>query len=157
MIGHKVLRETAAVLFVAALGVGCGATPPAPADSEWIANARGVVNQLRSDVVAVAGFDRAREARIGLRDESQLYTLLVSYTDFGGCGHMVAAVGAEPPGLAPAVGLMRRACLHLRRADRLFTRAVAGSNPQLLTVATRQAVAALPLLDAVALRLARHS
>jgi hypothetical protein len=150
-----VLRETAVVLVVAAFAAGCGAGAPPPTDREWIANTRGVVEQLRGDVVAVAGYDRVAAARVGLRDESQLYGLLVSYTDFGGCRHMVAAVGVEPPGLASAVRSLQRACLHLQQADLLFTRSVAGHAPRLLVAATHQALAAVPSLDGAALELAR--
>jgi hypothetical protein len=150
-----VLRETAALLVVFA--VGCGASAPPLPDREWIANARGVVEQLRGDVVTVSAYDRLDTARAGLRDESQLYGLLVAYTDFGGCRHMVAAVGDEPPRLARAVALLRRACIHLQAADRLFTRAVAGRAPRLLASATRDAIAAVPLLDAAALELAHDA
>jgi hypothetical protein len=143
------------VLVVVA--VGCGASASPSPDREWIANARGVVKQLRSDVVAVSGYDRLETARAGLRDESQLYGLLVAYTDFGGCRHMVAAVGAEPPGFARAVRLLRRACLHLQRADDLFTRAVARRAPRLLAHATRETIGATPSLDAAALELSHRA
>lgn len=143
------------MLAVAALAAGCGAGAPRPVDREWIANARGVVEQLRTDVVAVSGYDRVGVARTGLRDESQLYGLLIAYTDFGGCRHMVAAIGVEPPGRARVVQSLRRACLHLRRADLLFTRAIAHRAPRLLAAATHQALAAVPSLDAAALELAR--
>jgi hypothetical protein len=147
--------ERAAVLAVIALAAGCGAGAAAPTGHEWIANARGVVGQLRTDVVAVSGYDRVGVARSGLRDDSQLYGLLVAYTDFGGCGHMVAAVGVEPPGSARAVQSLRRGCLHLHRADLLFTRAVARRAPRLLVAATREALAAVPFLDAAELELAQ--
>ena len=137
------------------LAAGCGSPSAPPSDRQWSANARGVVEQLRADVIAVSGFDRPGPARAGLRDESQLYGLLVSYSDFGGCRHMVAAVGVEPAGRARAVTLLDRACVHLQRADRLFTRAIARSAPPLLVAATRQAVAAVPVLDAAALELSR--
>ena len=74
------------LLVVAALAAGCGAQAPSSTDHQWAANARGVVDQLRADAVAVAGFDRLSAARQGLRNDSQLYGLLVSYTDFGGAG-----------------------------------------------------------------------
>jgi hypothetical protein len=152
-----VFHETAVVLAVAAfVAAGCGATAPPPTDREWIANARGVVQQLHGDVVAVSGYDRIAPARAGLRDESQLYGLLVAYTDFGGCRHMVAAVGVEPPSLARVVRSLQRACLHLQRADLLFTRAVAHRAPRLLARATNEALAAVPSLDAAALELAGH-
>src|SRR6267143_5764316 len=146
MIVHEVLRETAAAVVVAALVAGCAAhrSPTQEASTrEWVANARGVVEQLRGDIVMVSGFDELGAARRGLHDDSQLYGLLVAYTDFGGCQHMAAAVGVEPPGRAPVVRLLRRACTHLQRADRLFTRAVARSAPRLLVRATREAVAAV--------------
>jgi hypothetical protein len=157
MIIGSVLRESVAVVVVAAVVAGCGTQPPPPTDHQWIANAKGVVEQLRRDIVAVSGYDRVDSARAGLRDQSQLYGLLVSYTDFGGCRHMVAAVGVEPDGLAPAVVHLQRACVRLQDADRLFTRAVAGDAPRLLSRATRQALAAVPSLDAAALALARRT
>ncbi len=142
------------MLAVAVLAAGCGAAAPPPTDREWIANARGVVEQLRADVVAVSGYDRVGAARVGLRNESQLYGLLVAYTDFGGCRHMVAAVGIEPPSLAGVVHSMQRACVHLQRADLLFTHAVARRAPPLLVTATREALAAVSSIDAAALALA---
>ena len=151
------LRKAAAVLVAFTAGCGAGASPTPTPDREWIANARGVVEQLRSDVVAVSGYDRLATARTGLRDESQLYGLLVAYTDFGGCRHMVAAVGVEPPGRARVVRLLYRACVHLQRADGLFTRSVAHRAPALLATATRAAIAAVPALDAAALELARRA
>ena len=149
------LPETAVALALAALvASGCGASAPPPTDREWVANARGVVQQLHGDVVAVSGYDGIASARAGLRDESQLYGLLVAYTDFGGCRHMVAAVGVEPPGLAVVVRSLQRACVHLQRADMLFTRAVAHHAPRLLARATNEALAAVPSLDGAALELA---
>jgi hypothetical protein len=137
--------------------VACGATTPPPADRQWTANARGVIDQLRGDVVAVSGFDRLGSARQGLSRESQLYGLVVAYTDIGGCRHMVAAVGAEPANRARAVELLGRACRRLQAAGRLFAQAVARDAPRLLVGATRRAVAAVPLLDAAALELARRA
>jgi hypothetical protein len=157
MIVDKVLAKTAAIVVVALLAAGCGrASSRAESSSrEWVANARGVVDQLRGEIVSVSGFDEVVAARKGLRDDSQLYGLLVAYTDFGGCRHMAAATGVEPPGRARVVVLLDRACAHLERADALFTRAVAHMAPRLLVGATHQAVAAVPLLDAAALELAR--
>ena len=160
MIVSVVFRETAAVVLVAVLVAGCGAhtpTPPAQSSREWVANVRGVLDQLRGEIVAVSGFDTVAAARRGLRDDSQLYGLLVAYTDFGGCLHMAAAVGVEPPGRARVVQLLHRACMYLRRADRFFTRAVARTAPRLLVLATREAVAAVPALDAAGLELVRRA
>jgi hypothetical protein len=160
MIVIKELRETVAVLVAAVVvagGTGCGAKESPPTDREWVANALGVVDQLRGDVIAVSGFDRVGTARVGLRDESQLYGLLVPYTDFGACRHMVAVVGVGPPDLARVVHFLRRACNHLHDADRLFARAVKDTVPHLLVGATRAALEAVPLLNAAALELARRA
>jgi hypothetical protein len=154
MIVGRVLREPTAAVLVAVLAA-CGGTAPSPPDREWISNARGVVEQLRGDVVSVSGYDRLGAARAGLRDESQLYGLLVAYSDFGGCRHMVAAVGVAPPRLAGVVRSLRAACLHLQRAARLFTRAVAQHAAPLLVNATPEAEAAVPSLNAAALELGR--
>jgi hypothetical protein len=153
MIEIRVLRETTAVVIVA-MSTACGGTAPPRGDLEWTANARGVVEQLREEVVAVSGYDRLAAASTGLRDESQLYALLVAYTDFGGCRHMVTEVGVEPRRLADVVRSLRGACLHLQRADRLFTRAVAQRAPRFLVDATHEALAAVPSLNAAALELA---
>jgi hypothetical protein len=154
MILGRVLRQTTAVVFVAVLAA-CGGTAPSQTDREWISNARGVVEQLREEVGSVSGYDQLGAARTGLHDESQLYGLLVAYSDFAGCRHMVAALGVAPPRLAGVVRSLRAACLHLQRAGRLFTRAVAQHAPPLLVDATPEAQAAVPSLYAAALELGR--
>jgi hypothetical protein len=151
----EMARWIVAATAVAVLAAGCGGHGQTQSDREWMANARGVVEQLRGDVLSVSGFDELATARRGLSDDSELYGLLVSYTDFGGCLHMVAAVGAEPPGRARVVELLHRACLHLQRADRLFTSAVERKEPHLLVTATREALSAVPVLDDAALELAK--
>jgi hypothetical protein len=150
-----VLRKTAAALVVFAL-VACGSPAASPRDREWVANARGVADQLRVDVVAVSGLDRPRAARRALHDDSQLYGLLVSYTDFGGCRHMVAALGAEPERYRAAQSLLERACRDLETADALFMRAVVREDPALLVRATSAAVRALSPLDSARLALRRR-
>jgi hypothetical protein len=57
--------------------------------------------------------------------------------------------------LSGVVRSLRRVCVHLQRADGLFTRAVARHAPRLLAAATREALVAVPSLDAAALELAR--
>ena len=146
------LRKTVAVVFALVL-TGCGSRPPAAADRQWRANARGVAQQLRQDVVAVSSFDRGPLARAGLRNDSQLYGLLVSHTDFGGCAHMVAALGDAPPSLEPARRLLATGCARLRVADGFFTRAVARDEPQLLVRATLAAQQALAPLERAELAL----
>ena len=149
---RAVLPKTVVALAGLAL-TGCGSQAAAPPDREWTSNARGVVQQLHQDVVAVAGLDRVRVARAALRDDSQLYGLLVAYTDFGGCSHMVAALGVEPERFRNAHRQLARACADLRAADGLFTRAVARNDPRLLVRATRLAVRSLSPLDRAALAL----
>ncbi len=74
--------------------VGCGApgrtSRRRPADREWVANAAGVIDQLndRCRRRRARGPDLAT-ARRSLRDLSDLFGLLVAYTDFGGCNKMV--------------------------------------------------------------------
>ena len=152
---RAVLRKAVATVLVACSVTGCGSHAAAPVDREWIANARGVVTQLRQDVVAVGGLDRAAAARRALHDDSQLYGLLVSYTDFGGCRHMVAALGTEPSQRAAAVRQLDRACSSLDTADALFTRAIARNDPLLLVRATTVALRSLTALDRAQLALHR--
>ena len=89
----------------------------------------------------------AAEAGRTLTDESRLYAALVVYTDFGGCRHMVAALGTTPARFR-RVGLeLDRACANLQRSSALFTEAVAGENARTLAAASRVARrAAGPLL-----------
>jgi uncharacterized lipoprotein NlpE involved in copper resistance len=154
MMVHTVLRKTAAALLVLALA-GCGSRATAPSDREWTANARGVAQQLHGDVVAVSGLDRVHAARRALHDDSQMYGLLVSYTDFGGCRHMVAALGVEPARFHAAQQLLAHACVDLQTADALFTRAVRRDDSALLVRATAAAVRALSSLDRAQLALQR--
>jgi hypothetical protein len=149
-----VLRKPAAAIVVLALA-GCGSRAAAPTDREWTANARGVAQQLRGDIVSVSGLDRVRPARVALHDDSQLYGLLVAYTDFGGCRHMVAALGVEPARFRAAQQLLAHACVDLQAADVLFMRAVARNEPALLVRATTAAVRALSSLDRAQLALPR--
>lgn len=138
-------KPVAAVVFLAL--AGCGSRATSPPDREWQANARGVAQQLRQDVDAIAALDRVPAARRALHDDSQLYGLLVSYTDFGGCAHMIAALGAEPPHFGAARRQLALACRRLRTADMFFTRAVARNDPRLLVRATTAAERALAPLE----------
>jgi hypothetical protein len=129
---------------------GCGARAhqggARQADREWVDNTSGVIDQLQRDLVlGSAAGDSLAAARKALR--SGLYTLLVAYTDFGGCRHMVAALGRAPARLR-SVGLqLDRACASLQRSSALFTEAVADHDPRTLTAAVRFAQRATqPLL-----------
>ena len=157
-----VRRATATgVALAAAVLVGCGGARPlhvsaATADREWVANAAGVIDQLNTDVAAVApaGADLAT-ARHSLRDLSDLYGLLVAYTDFGGCNKMVGGTGNAPPGFARVVMELARACSGFERGAALFTRAASGSgDARALIAASKQVKAAAALLYRATLALA---
>ncbi len=122
---------------------------------EWTANASGVIEQLRGDVVAAFDGDAIRSARAALRDESRLYGLLVAYSDLGGCRHMTRALGAAPPARRAAASTLLAACANLQRASRLFTRAASHDDAPALVAAARAARAAQPLLARAELDL-RH-
>jgi hypothetical protein len=134
----------AALLVVATTACGGTATvAPAPPSSEWRANAVQVVQQLRVDIAAagVAGSTRTA-ARHALADTSDLYALLVAYSDLGGCRAMVNAASAP----ARVVAALEPACGHLQRASALFARAAQGSDPGALVRATRETGLAQPQL-----------
>ena len=109
--------------------VGCGGghepQPTAVSSRQWRANAAVIVRQLQGDIAAtqVSG-ETVEAARAALHDESSLYGLLVSYSDFAGCREMVMAAGPVPPPEARADRLLVSSCRHLERASTLFTRAV---------------------------------
>jgi hypothetical protein len=146
------LGATAAAVVLAACG-GEAAPPPRSAASEWTANAAGVIDQLRADTVGASDGDNISSARAVLLDESRLYGLLVAYNDFGGCRHMVAAVGQPPPGFRTVDATLARACTSLQRAAALFTRAASSSDAPALVAASRAVDAAVPLLARAELEL----
>ena len=135
--------------------VGCGAGQERAPASEWPTGAAVVIEQLRGDVLAVVGADRIPAARIALRDESQLYSLLIAFSDVAGCRHMVASLGVRPAWFATTNRLLDNACAPLRRAAALFTSATTRSDPRALVAAARQASSALATLDRARLALAR--
>jgi hypothetical protein len=114
-----------------------------------------VIEQLRGDILAVVGADRIPAARIALTDESQLYSLLIAFSDVAGCRHMVASLGVRPARFVTANRLLDNACAPLRRAAALFTSATTRSDPRALVAAVRQASSALATLDRARLALAR--
>ncbi len=148
----SLLGAAAAAAALAACGSGPPRTPRSAA-SEWTANAAGVLDQLRADTVAASDGDTIPSARAALRDESRLYGLLVAYSDFGGCNHMTAALGAPPPGLDSIRATLGRACADLQRASALFTRAASKSDAPSLVAAARAVRAATPLLEHAELEL----
>jgi len=151
-----------AVLLAAVLALSaCGGTvaPPrtAPdAKRQWNANIAVVIGQLRNDVAQTQVIGPTiGAARAALQNESDLYALLVAYSDLAGCRHIVASAGAAPPGAAGIDRPLGEACGHLERAASLFTQAATHRDGRPLAVATREARQALPALVRAAAALAR--
>lgn len=147
--------RTFAVCVAALALVGCG-DARAPRDHvsgrEWRSNTSIVVHQLQADIAEtqITGGTPAA-ARASLRDDSSLYGLLVSYSDFAGCREMVASTGPTPPGASRIVRSLVEGCRHLERASTLFTAAVRNDDGASLLAARREAGRALPrLVDAAA-------
>jgi hypothetical protein len=110
---------------------------------DWRANARQVVQQLRVDIATAAvGGTTTADAAKALRDTSDLYALLVAYSDLGGCRQMVSSAG--PP--ARVARVLVPACRHLERASELFARATQRSEPGTLVRAAHEIGLAQPAL-----------
>jgi hypothetical protein len=144
-------RAGLAALALTAVLASCGGTAAKPLtgahDREWAANLEGVIDQFQRDLeLAAGGGATVAAARRALRDESHLYTILVAYTDFGGCAHMVAAAGDAPPRFAGLRRTLGSACALLQQAAALFTRATTANDPGALVDAGRRTLRALPLL-----------
>jgi hypothetical protein len=134
---------------VVALGAcgGAGRAPPPGADA-WAGNAAILVGQLRRDLLlATSGGSTPAAARRALGSPSRLYTILIAYTDFGGCGTMLRNVGAPARGLGRVGVTLAAACRILEHAAALFTRAVTRRDPDALVAAGRSAQQAEPLLE----------
>ncbi|HST19318.1 MAG TPA: hypothetical protein VLK36_16880 [Gaiellaceae bacterium] len=150
----------AGATLVAAALAGCGGAAgthlsKAAADREWVANTSGVIDQLNEDVSAVASAGRGlQSARRALHDESDLFALLVAYTDFGGCNKMVAAAGEAPPRFTRVESALELACRHFSDAAELFTRAASATDAQALLRASRQVRLAAAALYRASLRFA---
>jgi hypothetical protein len=151
--------SVAGATLVAAALAGCGAADThvlrAAADREWVANTLGVIDQLNEDVSAVTPAGRGlQSARRALHDESDLFALLVAYTDFGGCNKMVAASGEAPPRFVRVASALQLACRHFSNAAALFTRAASATDAQALLEASRQVRLASAALYRASLRFA---
>jgi len=141
-----------AVLAAVVVAAGCGrGVEPSPSpralQREWKANVAVVIQQLRSDVDAtqVAGATSA-SAQAALRNESDVYALLVAYTDLGGCHRMVVAAGTPTPVTRRVDRLLASACDHTERASTFFTRAVRTGSGEALLAGAREARRSLPAL-----------
>ena len=102
-------------------------------------------------VIGAAGVDPRR----ALREDASLYTALVVFTDFGGCRHMVGALGTVPARFAAAKAQLDRACDSLQLSSTLFTRAVRDSSVGTMGDALDTAQRALAPLDRAQLALRR--
>ena len=144
----------AATCLTALAGCGSAAkTEPdtAATDREWAANANGVIGTLQRDLdLSTSGGATVAAARRALHDGSTIYTILVAYTDFGGCNHMIASTGPPPSRFAKADAELRMACARFERAAGLFDRATKSSNAYRLLEATRTALSASPPLQRAA-------
>jgi hypothetical protein len=149
----------AAVIVLTACG-GTAKTSGTQAVSlrEWATNVAIVIHQLRSDIAAtqVAGATPA-SAREALRNESDVYALLVAYTDLAGCHSMVVAAGASTPVTRHVDRLLASACVHAERASTFFTRAIRSRSGSVLLAGAREARRALPALVRAAVALDRVS
>ncbi len=142
------LAVLAAVVVVAGCG---GSAEPSPSPQvllrEWKANVAVVIQQLRADVdvTQVVGATSA-SARSAIRNESDVYALLVAYTDLGGCHRMVVAAGRSTPATERVDRLLASACGHAERASTFFTRAVRTGSGDDLLAGAREARRSLPAL-----------
>jgi hypothetical protein len=149
-----------AVLAAAVTLSACGGTGESPPTAvqlhQWVSNVAIVIRQLRSDVAAtqVAGATAA-SARAALGDQSDVYALLVAYTDLAGCHSMVLAAGTATPATRRVDRLLASSCGHAERASALFTRAIRARSGAALLAAASEARLALPALVRAAAALDR--
>ena len=142
------MRARLLVAVVALVCAACGSGQATTAKTtsatrEWRANARGALIQLKQDVDATGvGGTTRRDAARALANTSDLFGLLIAYSDLGGCRAMIAATAAPPPIAAQ----IARPCAHLQRAAALFTRATVHTDAGALVRAGREARRAEPEL-----------
>jgi hypothetical protein len=138
-------------------GCGTAATPRAEPVPErvWIVNAGAMIDQLRGDVVRTSATGTTTSsARRALVNDSDMFALLLAYIDSGHCRRMLVGLGPPAPRLAGVAATITRACRHLERASMLFTHSVAARDPEALLAASRQALAASPILYTAGFQLA---
>jgi len=149
---RRLVALGAAVVLLAGCGSSAGGRQ---GDRQWVANASGVIDQLRLDEnLSSAGDVNLASARRALHDDSDLYALVLAYSDFGGCRSMVDNVGTTKHRFRRVVTTLEQACIRLQRAATLFTRSAAENDPRALLAASLEAQRALPLLDRARLELA---
>jgi hypothetical protein len=104
-----------------------------------------VIGILERDVgLTAAGGGTLAGAGSALRDGSSLYTMVVAYSDFGGCNHMLASAGRAPAVYVQTERALLSACSVLERASTLFTEATKTKSASTLLAATRLASSAVP-------------
>jgi hypothetical protein len=142
-----------APILAAALVAGCGGShTPTPAarsslERDWLANARQLVATLEADVLLSAdGGANVATARRALSNSSDLYAMVIAYTDFAGCGRVLGSFGRPAPAAEAARAALDAACVRLERAAALFHQAMSGNDVKTLLAATRASLAAEPLL-----------
>ena len=110
-----------------------------------------MIGILQRDLdLSTSGGATVAAARHALHDTSTIYTILVAYTDFGGCDHMIASTGTPPPRFAKTDAALRTACARFERAAGLFDRATKSSNARRLLEATLTALKGSPALQEAA-------
>jgi hypothetical protein len=140
-------RRVACLAALAVAAAGCGGQTGTTSQStaQWRANAMGALSQLRHDVSLTSiGSGSLGDANRALHDDSDLYALLVVYTDLGGCSHIMSELGAP----ARIGRILARACPGLERAAASFSFATQSGDAAALLRAARQAHRAEPLLVA---------
>ena len=150
------LAVLAALAALAATGCGASSSPRpqpiaahSPAEQIWIQNAQRFIADVQANVqLSTAGGANLATARRALTSESDLYTILVAYTNFDGCVNGLESVGTPSHRLAHIVLGLTAACRRLTRASSLFHRAVTRDEARALLAATRLALGTEPLLVA---------
>jgi hypothetical protein len=164
-------RAAAAALAAAAAAslVACGgattaaqplSAPQSKTERDWIDNASRLIDDLDQNVLLSAnGGADLESARRALRNDSDLYVMIVAYTFFGGCGQTLVNAGSPSRRLLPAARTLASACRRLERSSTLFTRATTRSDPGALLAASRIALRTSPLLSRARaeLRFARNA
>jgi len=141
-----------ALVLAGALLAGCGSgsdtsTPQPSLERGWLGAARQLVSTLQKDVLLSAyGGANVATARRALLDTSDLYALVIAYTDFGGCGKVVESFGQPDHAAEAPIAAIASACAQLEHAAAIFRRAMVGNSPKILVAATRASLAAEPLL-----------
>lgn len=132
---------------------GCATTGPAEprahsaAERQWIDNASRFIGTLDSDIqLSTSGGGNLSTARRALHNQSDVYSMLVAYTLFGGCGPALANVGTPSARVGGVVQTLTSACRRFEHASALFEQAMTRSDPRALLSATRLVLDTEPLL-----------